>query len=170
MAHLIRLLVAVAVAATVGRCLIKRLLAQAAILSLLTACAADQAKDRPKSKRIDQSQSKLDVRIDGLSNYKLRYYYRGWRADYSSESYTVQYRNRQNGQYLFARIDILASDGYFWTRGADVTVEIIKRGSYFKNKARNITFKTKGMNTGYDSSMEGELCPKVGDGDFRRRV
>lgn len=150
MTHVLRFLVA----GIAGR-LCGRLFACAAILSLLTACAADQAKERPKPKRIDRSQSKLDVRIDGLSNDRLRYYYLGWSPSYSYEGYAVSYHNRSNGQYLRALLNILATDEYYWSGSSDVSVEKIKRLRYFKEKAVNITFKTKGMNAGYDSSAAG---------------
>lgn len=133
-----------------------RLLSISILVFGLVACAS-QPKDQPKSspERIDRSQSKLDVRILGLSNDALRYYYRGWNDTYTIESYFIFYSHPWNGQYLYARIGILATDEYYWESTSDVTVESIKRFKYFKNRDVTITFKSAGMKAGSDSVTEG---------------
>lgn len=133
-----------------------RLLSISILVFGLVACAS-QTKDQPKSspERIDRSQSKLDVRILGLSNDALRYYYRGWNDTYTIESYSIFYRHSWNGQFLYARIGILVTDEYYWEGASEVTVESIKRFKYFKNRDVTITFKSAGMNAYSDSVAEG---------------
>ena len=59
-----------------------------------------------KLEKIAREDSRLDVRIKGLDNDLLRYYYAGWNDDYTKERYIIYSRPGRP----FARISILAND------------------------------------------------------------
>lgn len=155
MVHFVRTSRELADAAVPGRRLAGWLPASFAMLFWLTGCAAEQARTRTEPKLIDRTQSRLDVRIDGIANDRLRYYYLGWNENFSYERYAVAYADRGTGQYLFGQVQILANDEYYISNVAPVTVETIRSLRYFRDKAIDITFRTSGMNAGSDTAAGG---------------
>ena len=76
-------------------------------------------------------------------------------ADSDIHRYIAFYRNKSSGQYLFARVDVVITDEFYWSHAAETTAETIKKLKFFRDKSIQITAMSDAMNGGYDSATGG---------------